>query len=221
MKLAWILFLFTSIAFAHVDEGGSFLSGPKLSKASFEKVIGILQTTFSPLAEASGRKLVFMTDYKSDWAQSFARRWETDQVIVYGGIAAIKNATEDMLALGLCHELGHLYGGTPLSDEFNHLSLEGQADYWSASCFMKVVGSLQVRAGSDDDRLIAAALVLTAFYADNRSIAHPRVDNPDESVVSETLRVHPEPQCRLDTILSASRNLNRPSCWFLTHGDFL
>jgi hypothetical protein len=63
-------------------------------------------------------------------------------------------------------------------------------------------------------RAVDAALVLSAFYADNRRLAHPRLDTPDLAQVPFTLKVHPSPQCRLDTILAGLRQQGRPSCWY-------
>ncbi len=189
-----------------------FDESQKLPEKTFDRVISIMEETFSSHAEASGRKLEFMTDYDADWAQAFARRWETDQVIVYGGVAALPSINEDVLALLLCHELGHLYGGMPWGDEYNKLSLEGQADYWSPLCFKKVLPKLSVRVSPL--RLQEAALILTAFYADNRKLPHPGVSTPDISVVETTNQTHPLPQCRLDTILSGDALRARPACWY-------
>ncbi len=201
-------------------------TGTKLPKARFHAVIKVLETEFQAMAGASGRKLEFLTDYNEDWAQAFARRWETDQVIVYGGASGLKGGSEDSFALILCHEVGHLYGGMPFSDEHNKLSVEGQADFWSTrECFKRIVGKLTARAASEtsmkyckgDDvcaRTIDAALVVTAFYADNRSLVHPKIETPDESIAENINRTHPLPQCRFDTLKAGLEFLTRPLCWF-------
>lgn len=133
----------SSTAYAGVDEFPSRWSGEKLPKKTFDRIIQLFETTFSPLSAKNGRELEILTDYKEDWVQAFARRWEKDQIIVYGGVAAIKNGSEDTMALILCHEAGHLYGGDPVGDEFNKLSVEGQADFWAASfCLDKILPSL-------------------------------------------------------------------------------
>lgn len=226
MKNWFFLFLFVSgLSYAHVDDVSPFISGYKLSKTSFRSIIRILHARFSPLSQQEGRKLEFFTDYDADWAQAFARRWETDQVHVYGGLAAIPNVTEDAFTLVVCHELGHLYGGEPFSDPNNRTSIEGQADYWAGQrCFKEVVGDLPKLIPSkaslsicrNDEacaRGLDAALVLTAFYADNRSIPHPQLGTPDQNVVTEILKTHPEPQCRLDTYRAGLLGMRQPSCW--------
>ncbi len=165
-----------------------------------------------------------MTDYNEDWAQAFARRWETDQIIVYGGIAAI--GSEDTMALILCHESGHLFGGTPYSDNYNRLSLEGQADYWGAGeCLEKILTSLSPLLPSPKAlqfclnekmcaRSVDAFLALTAHFADNRNLPHPELDTPDETVVTTLNLTHPSPQCRLDTMIAGMKRHPRPRCWF-------
>jgi len=211
MKLLFLCLLISGHVFSHTDETVAFSKGPKLPRKRFFEIIRIFETEFQELARVKGRKFEIFADYNSDWAQAFARRWETDHILVYGGAASLGGDTEDTFALLLCHETGHLYGGAPWSDEHNELSLEGQADYWSASCFKRILPRLSPREG---DRLTDAALALTAFYADNRGIAHPDVTTPDLTVVDRILKTHPEPQCRLDTILSGMRESERPLCWW-------
>lgn len=208
---------YSAPAFSGVDEFPSRSSGEKLPRKTFDRIINLFETTFSPYAEANGRQLEFMTDYNEDWVQAFARRWETDQVIVYGGVAAIKNGSEDTMALILCHETGHLYGGKPVSDEFNNLSLEGQADYWAAShCMDKILPFLSAKNPPQTirDRKIDAFLAVTAHFADNRNLPHPRLETPDQTVVETTNLTHPAPQCRLDTMMAGVTGKPRPFCWF-------
>lgn len=226
--MKWILLtLFISFnALATLTDEPMRSTGTKLPKARFQAVIKILETEFQSFAAAHGRKLEFLTDYNEDWAQAFARRWETDQVIVYGGASGLNGGSEDSFALILCHEVGHLYGGEPWSDEHNKLSLEGQADYWSTrECFKRIVGKLTVKKASESSlkycrydeicaRTIDAALVVTAFYADNRNLVHPKIETPDETIVDVTNKTHPAPQCRLDTLKGGLEFLMRPLCWY-------
>lgn len=225
MKIFLLLLLISLNVHAVTDELAR-PTGIKLPKSRFNAVIQILEDEFQNLAEASGRKLEFLTDYDEEWAQAFARRWETDQVIVYGGASGLNGGSEDSFALLLCHEVGHLYGGGPWGDDHNKLSLEGQADYWSTmECFKRVVNKLTVRKASDSSlkycksdvvcaRTIDAALVVTAFYADNRNLVHPKIDTPDMSIAESMNRTHPLPQCRLDTLRAGLEKSPRPLCWY-------
>ncbi len=216
MKLFLFCCLISFSSFAHVESHELFVTadGPKIPKKRFNIIVNAVENQFMPYAAANGRVLEFFTDYDADWAQGFARRWETDQVHVYGGLAALPNGTEDVFALVLCHELGHLYGGIPYNDEYNKMAVEGQADYWAGKvCFEQVLPLLEKREGSFEERGTEAALILTAFFADNRSLPRPDLRTPDLSIVSQVLKTHPQPQCRLDTYVSGLQNLLPPACW--------
>lgn len=214
------------MAFSRVDEMPARALGEKLPRKTFNRIITLFETTFSPLAAANNRELVFMTDYDSDWIQAFARRWEQDQVIVYGGTAAVTNGSEDTFALILCHETGHLYGGRPVGEEHNFLSVEGQADYWATMvCFPKILPGLSERTPSKESvdyckgeakcaRTVDAAVALTAQFADNRSLPHPKLSTPDPTIVDTLNFTHPSPQCRLDTMIAGMKGNPRPRCWF-------
>lgn len=216
MKIFILLLLISFSSFAHIDGHDLFITanGPKIPKKRFNTIIASVEKMFAPYSAKNGRMLEFYTDYNADWAQGFARRWETDQVHIYGGLAALPNGTEDVFALVLCHELGHLYAGEPYTDAFNKMAVEGQADYWAGyDCFEKVLPMLEVREGTSKERGIEAALVLTAFFADNRNLSHPDLKTPDRSVVTEVLKTHPSPQCRFDTYVAGMQNSPRPECW--------
>jgi hypothetical protein len=189
------------------------LSAQAVSKQRFQEILEIFSHTFSSYASRDGREFEILASYEADWAQAFARRWERDQLIVYGGIARIKGVSEDSFALGLCHEIGHLYAGIPYSDAFNRLSAEGQADYWATQTCWSEVAPL-IGSGELTQRAEAAALILTAFFASNRHLPAPAMDQRDEQVVSATLKTHPSPQCRLDTFLAGLHQSPRPRCWF-------
>ena len=215
---AWLpLLLVTSGALAHFDSALPRLKQVSggISQSEFKQVIALFEREFAQEAARDGRVFEILFDWKEVWPQAFARRWETDHLIVYGGIARIRGSTTDSFALTLCHEVGHLYGGEPVSEPVNRMSVEGQADYWATSeCWERVIGLLPLREGSEGERAFAAALVLTSFFADNRSLPHPRVETPDTSVVAVTNKTHPLPQCRLDTYVAGWEKRERPHCWW-------
>lgn len=188
-------------------------SASAVSKRRFQEILEIFSHTFSTYASRDGREFEILASYEADWAQAFARRWEKDQLIVYGGIARIKGGSDDSFALGLCHEVGHLYAGTPWSDVFNRLSVEGQADYWATQTCWNEVAPL-IGSGDPIQRAHSAALILTAFFAGQRNLPSPSFDELDETVVVQTLKTHPSPQCRLDTFLAGLQNGPKPLCWF-------
>lgn len=214
--MTWLLLLLTW--------GASAQTPP--TKREFNAVLGVLLRELTPVAAGEGRTLEIQADYAAEWAQAFARRWETDQLVVYGGVARVPGATTDSLALMVCHEAGHLYGGIPYSDAHNRLSGEGQADFWgAAACWTRVAPHLPPRTAGREaftlcagDELCArgaeAGLVMGAFFAGNRGLPVPRFNTPDGSVAVRTVLTHPVPQCRLDTLLAGLRGLPRPACWF-------
>ncbi|RLA65892.1 MAG: hypothetical protein DRQ88_04075 [Epsilonproteobacteria bacterium] len=75
----------------------------------------------------------------SAWA--FATKKENNYTItVFGGYFNNPNITFDSLSLLLCHELGHILGGSPKrhDDEGNLTwsSVEGQADFFAPKCLI-------------------------------------------------------------------------------------
>lgn len=211
------LLLVTSTAHAHLDSAVPVLKlmDGGLTRSEFHQTIKSFESVFAPYAARDGRVFEILSDWETPWPQAFARRWETDHLVVYGGIARIAGSTIDSFALVLCHEVGHLYGGEPFGDEHNRLAVEGQADYWATSeCWEKIILELPLREGSVQDRGVAAAIVLASFFAANRNLPAPRVDTPDTSVVERINRTHPSPQCRLDTYLAGLELKERPLCWW-------
>jgi hypothetical protein len=212
-----LVLLATTMAQAHVDSAVPILRFTEggLTRAQFSQTIGIFESVFSPYAARDNRTFEILSDWNEAWPQAFARRWETDHLIVYGGIARIPGTTVDSFALTLCHEVGHLYGGEPFGDEHNRMAVEGQADYWATSeCWEKIIHELPMREGSVQDRGVAAAIVLSAFFAANRNLPAPRVETPDTTVATQTNRTHPLPQCRLDTYVAGLEMNARPRCWW-------
>jgi len=222
--LSWVLryaglplLLVTSLAQAHLDSTVPVvrLVDGGLTRAEFTQTIKIFEAVFASYAARENRTFEILSDWNESWPQAFARRWETDHLVVYGGIARIPGSTVDSFALTLCHEVGHLYGGEPFGDEHNRMAVEGQADYWAASeCWEKIIYELPLRVGSVQDRGVAAAIVLTAFFAANRNLPSPRVETPDTSIAERINRTHPMPQCRLDTYLAGLELSERPLCWW-------
>lgn len=212
MKYLIGIFLFLISQLSLADSGST---DSPITRNQFLQTLAIARKTFSNLATDNHRRLEIFSDWNSDWTQAFARRWDTDQLLIYGGLARIPQGSQDSLALLICHELGHLYAGRPYSDEHNALSAEGQADWWATQyCWPRFIQQLPNSSLTANERAIKAALIVTAFYARNRNIPAPTVETPDLTEVDETVLTHPEPQCRLDTYLAGLFNQPRPRCWW-------
>lgn len=208
-----------------------------ISKQIFNEELALIRQEFAPLATARNEKLFIIPDWTAnDYANALSRRWPPqNQVIVYSGLAFRKEITTDALALVVCHELGHLFGGTPFSDAYNEISSEGQADYWATqNCLKQAFEKFEYK---DDDsstrpaiqefclkqeeldsslceRSLKAAEHIGSFVANNAHLSIPRIETPDETVVTQTIFTHNSPQCRLDTFVAGLFNKERPLCWY-------
>lgn len=211
MKLLSLLIVFTFSVQAHylrleVDKKREYSKNPVIQKRDFFRLLKKFQNQFTPLALTYGDTLNVMGGWNDPTADmAFSRRWGNDaQILVYRGMAHRKELGQKGLMLILCHELGHLYGGTPSSSMGN--SVEGQADYWATNiCLTQVLPK--------EDHLFAINEV-AHFLANNWDVKIPSEETPDTTIVDETLQVHPHPQCRFDTYLAGLRMQPRPRCWF-------
>lgn len=128
-------------------------------------------------------------------------------IVVWGGMLSHSKMTANSLMLLLCHELGHFLGGPPLKSRKGWSSTEGQADFFSTNSCLKDLGV-------DEGQFIAAALALTAIYAQVSLQTPPRLDECDQSIVTRTNFGYPGLQCRLDTLVAGWNETERPKCWF-------
>lgn len=183
-------------------------------------------------------------------------------VLLTEGMINHRMMNQDSVNLVICHELGHFLAGSPKknrgrSQKKSWSSAEGQADYFATAYCMKALLSFESTPqkfasegiskdiNSDIDylcggtlrckRIVEAAYRLARVYADSKfyPVSLSLVQRSD-NVVSETLLSHPEPQCRLDTMVAGALcpyslemdfNKNtqlecdksihsRPPCWF-------
>lgn len=123
---------------------------PEKAQALFTKT----KSLFEPIAKARGEEFFLEIHWDRNTVSAQAVRNELKKygIGVDVGMLTSSRVNEDALALTLCHEAGHLFGGRPLrslpaewegpSDETGKslLTSEGQADYYStATCFRKMV----------------------------------------------------------------------------------
>ena len=154
------------------------------------------------------------------------------QIFISGGVARLPNATMEGVALILCHELGHPYGGAPLryDDDGVKISLEGQADYYStAQCLRKILPLIPTRQSAPPDpygacqddicrRIFVAIETQRDYFAANAE--NPQQTNyytPSTEVVDSINYepfFYPSAQCRLDTLVAGALQRPRPACWY-------
>ncbi len=206
-----------------------------LTKTEFHRVLSVGKAEFQTLAASEGERLEVYADYESDFDNAYSRREGTEvSLIFYGGIKSRPLMNSDVLALVFCHELGHLYGGTPYSLPELRKSIEGQADDWAirSGCLARLLERVPAGPVVENDsrewienfckedggdfcfRTLNAIKGLTRGFSRGAGEKTPSFSSPDPRQVSETLRTHPSPQCRMDSYLAAYRGIKRPACWF-------
>ena len=187
---------------------------PVISKRAFKNFIKAMESEFQFLATEKSERLVTYagwTDPTADHAT--ARRWETAQVLIFRGMAHRKEINLDALALIVCHEIGHLYGGHPLKREHDYIAAEGQADYFASQFCLKRALEI-ISTENIEERKLEAINAVGLFLARNWGHKKPSLSTPDLSVVEKTYLEHPTPQCRFDTYMAGINNKSRPSCWY-------
>lgn len=127
--------------------------------------------------------------------------------------------SEKALVLVTCHELGHFLGViNPKTAKVRapidpRLSLEGEADFFAGICYRNYL----VRNGEyefEKEVASAAREVLILFHS------HDTILDPDE-IRKKRFKgkkgidpKHPEPGCRLLSMLNGASDLERPRCWY-------
>jgi hypothetical protein len=206
-----------------------------ISEAEFNQVIAMLQSHFAPLASAKGGELNIQGDWASKKLNAGANQMLSSWMVqISGEIARQPQLTVDGLTLIVCHELGHHFGGFPLSAADSPFqgawaAVEGQADYFSTQvCARKfwaqdAAKNAQARAsvkpaakaGCDRGwgsqglrdlcyRTAVGAESVIATMASLMQKPMPNFATPDASAVAQTIPGHPGIQCRLDTLFQGT-----------------
>lgn len=198
-------------------------------------VLQDFQSLYAPVAKDAGGELALIKKMESPLELASADFSEGKfEVILHGGLLKSPKMHPDLLRITLCHEIGHLFGGSPYRpappewdgpthDGDTFFSAEGQADYYSAlACFRQLAANrgaapenppaaLAKRCGQawGNDKK-ATALCERAALAQLSLLQLVKefplsFDTPDLSVAPKTIRgEYPARQCRLDTALAAA-----------------
>ena len=144
-------------------------------------------------------------------------------VDVSGALARRPELSIEGLALIVCHEVGHAYGGKPEKRAPLFLaSVEGQADYYGVGvCLKKVIGEIDETYIVDTTsfmeescesypdsytclRLLKAGQSATNFLTKLKEEPSASYETPDSTKVRRILKSYPDRvQCRLDTYYNA------------------
>jgi len=206
----------------------------------FNKIIDAALVVYKPISEEFGdSKLTIKRKWEDSTVNASATRlFGRVTINMYGGLFRRPEATLEGFALVLCHELSHAYGGRPYVRAWQKLSAEGQADYAGAKeCMHKVMDVLKLEGyeiepsgyvasicedsfeevGRQElcERSLIGGLSLGTLLATIKEEQIPDYQTPDQTVVETTLLSYPDTvQCRLDTYLNGTLQLERPACWF-------
>jgi hypothetical protein len=203
------------------------------AEPEFKNLVARLQSLYEPHARLFGGKLRIDGQWSNNKLNAQAAQMQgTWKVEITGGLARRPELTTDGLALILCHELGHHFGGFPFGVrspmEKVWAANEGQSDYFATQVCARrlwradpenfnfrdqvpasVITACQVAWASTDDqalcwRINAAVASMIKTMAQLMQKPEPQFETPDSSVVSKTVDNHPAIQCRLDTSFQAS-----------------
>ena len=128
--------------------------GTALSMPSWQtEVMSGIQRTYDPIASQMGRKFALRVSTKLDLYTAWAERTPDElSITVTQALLDKPGLRADTLRMTICHEIGHLLGGSPRKnarpewdgevapDGMSVDSSEGQADYYAGlSCFRRLV----------------------------------------------------------------------------------
>ncbi len=202
------------------------LDGQGLSKSEYKDVLAKIRNTYRSEILKKGGVLKLTGYWKSTTLNAFAMRFgPLWTVTIHGGIPKHPQMTKDILALIVCHEVGHHLGGAPKSTVMfkRWNSYEGQADYWAtAKCLPKLwhkdnnqelmaktkLPEVILDECRDDylcQRVMHTALKTSEFIAGLKDLPAPKIETPDTNIVETTDPWHPKAQCRLDTYVQGVR----------------
>ncbi len=209
----------------------------------YHEVLDAVITVFTPVINARGGTLRIKRDWSDGavnaWASKTGQRYELE---IPGGLARYHLISEQGFLTTICHELGHLLGGSPHT---RTISFEGQSDYYSGmKCMEPMLEFLGYESTTSSelqncygefcrDRL-QGIKSLTSYYAELERRPPPTLETPSRERARRTLSAHPPSQCRFDTMVagllcdnredfsyvdsetgSCQDDGQRPACWFV------
>lgn len=203
-------------------------------KEKVDEVIAQFKKVFVPYVKTRmNRDLKVINEWDEGRVNAHATKDKEDNpvIILNGGMVRHPDMKTEGLYFILCHELGHFLGGAPRqfrgrSEIRSWSSAEGQADYFaSTKCLPKIFNHLASTGEHDNlvadpseqkevdkicsdrncSKVLLAGLSATKVFASLKPWWKiPNFNTPNRSRVGITDLGHPDPQCRLDTIVSGS-----------------
>lgn len=196
----------------------------QMTKTELEVVISDFKSVFADEAkERLGKELVIQVDWDEDRVKAYASTDLEDRPLIYlsGGLIRHPLASPLSISFILCHELGHHLGGAPKklrghTQLKSWASAEGQADYYAGmKCLPKLAKRVSIPFEKFVDSVcsdevcqfsVAAGFEATSLFASlKRRWTEPSLKGRDRSETHVTVYKHPNPQCRLDTVIAAAK----------------
>jgi hypothetical protein len=198
-------------------------------KREFGALIDQIISKFQSSAQVHGAVFSYEINWNSSGIGAFTQRLNNGtvwQISFYDGILRLPFATNDVITLIACHEIGHHIGGFPFKEN-GWAAAEGQADYFSthacapklwidqkeknAAFRTKVSSQLAVKCNesfSEEWRRdicyrSAVAMESMVLYEGYGTKKPPALALKEKTTVPTTLLMHPSPQCRIDTQMAA------------------
>jgi len=136
-------------------------------------------------------------------------------IMILGGMARIDEMTKKAYAAIVCHELGHILGGTPYQTipDAEWSSTEGQSDFFAASvCLPRYFKSLLANHIEIESLVEEAGFeMMTALKYFDRKQELIRHLEYKKTVPATLINAYPDLQCRYETFRAPQK---RAACWF-------
>lgn len=183
-------------------------------ESRYNDILDTFISIYTPIIAQKGGTFHIQRDWSDGAVNAWAWRSGTEYHLeVPGGMSRYHLIIEEAFIMTICHELGHLIGGSPARNQ--EISYEGQSDYFAASHCMKrmmmvIKPYAQLKPDSERDhhcgnnivchRTLAGARSVADYFASLDGNKTLSLINEDPTVVKQTNDKHPASQCRLDTM---------------------
>lgn len=271
IKYFFFLLTFSLYNFTFACENGFFPESNQIyfnkevgfsNNAAF--IINELVELYHPLLKEQNKKLEIEILWDEPKLNAYATRDDDNNLLIKVSAGLLQNEmlSEDGFRLILCHELGHFLGGAPKklrgrTTKKSWSSAEGQADYYANAYCMKKLLNQKINKNISETylkdidkicnselckRIAMASINVAKVYAEidfyNTELSF---NQKDHTIVYNTIYSHPNPQCRLDTLIAALRckdstslsfndtdpisgacqqvDMRRPRCWYYPEID--
>lgn len=202
-----------------------------MTEAEFNEILQRGRDVFTSIVKLHGAELRIEGEWTSPLVSAFAKKANRETIWIvkmYGGLARRPEISADGFTMILCHELGHHLAGHYFYPWKKGISVEGQADYYSTHACTRELWKDEITKNEmyrnnvdpyvkklcdaswveENDqnmcyRAAIAGLGMTQFLARNEA-KKPAFHTPSKVRKKYTVRRHPAPQCRLDTLLAGA-----------------